>query len=630
MSNIKKFSLVLFLVGFLLIGLNVTKASASDVNITIRDAEEIIYSGLTPLPEEGTTEIQGHSVNSRSVLGVLNLADQNSSDFAITDLTYYDSFGSFYLKCINDKCDDWQYVVNNETPSQAIDQNILTGGEEIYFYFGQPHKLSLSENEINTTETLIVTTEEYNWDDNSWQALGGVTVGLTQPDPNNPFSPIEVLTSEVDDSGQASFTNIAVGTYDVGIKEDFYFPTEALTVVEAPDNGGNNGGGSGSSGSYIRKEDEALKSVFNIEKAFNFLISQQLENGSFGEDLYTDWVSLALATTEKYEEQKLKLIKYQTEKKLVNPFLTDYERHALALMALGINPYLDENPAVDRTSYIQKIVASFDGKQFGDPIEDNDDIFALIVLQNTGYTKNDKMITDAVDFVLSKQKENGSWDNSVDMTGIAIQVIAKFTEKNSLLQGVSQTDKPRDSALLVSGDSDLGKDKFSSMVNKAKEFLKQNQKEDGGFGNVSSTAWAIEGIITLGENPTDWIKNENTPFDYLAINQDTDGGIKGEILDNRIWETAYTLTAFSGKSWNQIMQKFKTPLLQSDEVKTLITKPEIKIKELETKKRAIQTNLIKEITASSVNAIEQKENNTPETPEKGFKNFFRKIIGFFF
>src|SRR3989344_6733581 len=106
--------------------------------------------------------------------------------------------------------------------------------------------------------------------------------------------------------------------------------------------------------------------------------------------------------------------------------------------------------------------------------------------------------------------------------------------------------------------------KINTALKKAKEFLKQNQKDDGGWGNVSSTAWAIGGIWALSEKPENWIKNENTPLDYLAINQDIDGGIKnlsaregGESLQNKIWETAYAITALSGKTWNQIMQKFE-------------------------------------------------------------------------
>ena len=276
------------------------------------------------------------------------------------------------------------------------------------------------------------------------------------------------------------------------------------------------------------------KPIFDTKKAFEFIISQQKENGSFGEDLYTDWIALALASGN-YQDQTIKLVKYFGESKTTSALLTDFERHAMALMALGLNPY-----NTNGENYIGKITDSFDGKQFGDVNEDNDDIFALIVLQNAGYNQNEKMINNSISFVLSRQKESGSWDESVDMTGAGIEMLASFNNQN---------------------------EQVSNALIKAKNFLKQNQKDNGGWNDsASSTAWALEGIFALSEKPEDWIKNDNTPFDYLATNQDTDGGTKdssaeeeGGNIQNKIWETAYVTSVLSGKTWNQIMQKFENP-----------------------------------------------------------------------
>ena len=41
----------------------------------------------------------------------------------------------------------------------------------------------------------------------------------------------------------------------------------------------------------------------------------------------------------------------------------------------------------------------------------------------------------------------------------------------------------------------------------------------------------------------------NTPLDYLATIQDTDGGVKDSNMQNKIWETAYVTSALSGKTW---------------------------------------------------------------------------------
>jgi len=343
-----------------------------------------------------------------------------------------------------------------------------------------------------------------------------------------------------------------------------------------------------------------VKPTFDLKKAFDFLFTQQKENGSFGEDLYTDWIALALASGN-YQDQTIKLIKYFGEYKNENMSLTDSERHAMALMSLGLNPY-----NTNGKNYIEKIITSFDGIQFGDINEDNDDIFALIVLQNVGYLQDEKIIKNDISFILSKQKEDGSWDGNVDMTGAAIEALAAF----SPTPGVGES------------------------LAKAREFLRQKQKETGGWNNASSTAWAIEGILALGEKVEDWKKNDpaidgasNTPLDYLATVQDTDGGIKnlstekeGENIQNKIWETAYVASALSGKTWNQIMQKFEK-IEKPIENKIIVNIPKKILK-----KEMLTATVINTITPPSITT----ETTQTEIPKKSwFRNFLDKIFSSF-
>ncbi len=97
-------------------------------------------------------------------------------------------------------------------------------------------------------------------------------------------------------------------------------------------------------------------------------------------------------------------------------------------------------------------------------------------------------------------------------------------------------------------------------LTKAEQYLKQNQKDDGSWNdNASSTAWALEGITALDENPEDWKSGDKTPLDYFASIQDTDGGIKDADSQTKIWETSYVASVLSGKTWNQIMQNFQKP-----------------------------------------------------------------------
>src|SRR3989344_5718332 len=522
------FGLAIVLVG----GIGFVQAEER-VNLNIRSGEAVIFSGAVLFPASAT-ELQGQTVNSASVLAILNDADLGDDSWEISDLQYFDSFGSFYLKCIDSSagndCDDWQYTVDGDYPGAGMDQTILSGGENIYAYFGPQNRIGLVSGEtITTADDLVVATEAYDYENNAWVVREGIIVGLTQPNSDDPFSPVEIRTAPVDANGRAIFSNIPAGNYDVGGKEDFYFPTEELTVTEPVENAGS--GSSGTTSGSRKKTTGSVLGVstqiqFDLPKAYEFIISQQSADGSFGPDIYTDWTGLALASGN-YQQATINLIKYLTTVELKGTMLTDFERHAMVLMALGLNPY-----NTNGVNYIEKILAAFDGRQFGDIQEDNDDIFALLVLFNAGYGPEDEMIKKCVEFVLGRQKENGSWDESIDMTGAALAVLVQ-TEENEAVQNATT---------------------------KAKTFLQETQskRNDGSWAdNVSSTAWALEGILALGEKQEDWERSGNTPVDYLATMQDADGGIKGENINSRIWETAYAISAASGKTWSQTMQKFE-------------------------------------------------------------------------
>lgn len=287
-----------------------------------------------------------------------------------------------------------------------------------------------------------------------------------------------------------------------------------------------------------------------------------------------------------------------------NPRLTDYERRAMALMALGLNPYniYPEEGAANGENYIGKITASWDGKQFGDTGEDNDDVFALIVLQNAGYTQDEKMISDDMSFILSWQKEDGSWDESVDMTGATIEALSAF----SPTPGVGES------------------------LKKAENFLKQNQKDNGGWNdNASSTAWALQGILALNEKPEDWVRNGNTPLDYLVSIQDVDGGIKNENMQNKIWQTAYAVSALSGKTWNQTMQKFEKPKItavaETQKIKTIKTSPTVKNTAPKNSSAELKPeNPTTQNTAAAISAVQKTETAQAGQPAK--KNWFMRLL----
>ena len=292
--------------------------------------------------------------------------------------------------------------------------------------------------------------------------------------------------------------------------------------------------------------------IFNIENALKFLETNKKGDGSFGDSLYTDWVAVAIGAGDD-KDIKLQLINYLKENDIDSSVVTDNERRAMALMSLGINPYNDT-----KINYIKKITDSFDGTQFGDKTLINDDIFALVVLKNSGYSVNDELIIKDLNYIISKQDKDGSW-GSVDMTAAGVQSLKGFEN--------------------IAGVVDA--------ILKGEKYIITNQKIDGGFDNLSSTSWVLQ---ILFENK-EILKGEA----YLASKQEVDGGMEwiGTDLNTRIWATAYAIPAILHKPWSIILNNF--------------SKQEITIDNLNRKDLLKQKIVYKKLIKQNVGVIESVE-----------------------
>ncbi|MDO8470782.1 MAG: terpene cyclase/mutase family protein [bacterium] len=487
-------------------------ASAADVTISVRYQDTLLYTGSVLLPGAGTvvlSDVDGvpHTINAQSVLAVLSQVDAANPSFAISQLQYFPSFGSLYLRCItvpSEACDNWQYVVDDASPFVGMDAKVLAGGEVVYVYFGNPHQVVLNTSSVASGESLTATAQRYQYQDNTWAQLSGVTLGVRS-------GSSVIMQSPVNSEGAAQFVlNTSPGSYTIGIAEDFYFPSFALSVRSS-------GGASAFPIQRVEQKKESPK--FDVDKATQFLVGNQSSDGSFKAPLLSDWAAIALGGTETEAREKLK--EYLVSHPNPGTSLTDYERRSMALMALGINPYSGTS-----VNTIEKITQSFDGSQFGSTALFNDDIFALLVLLKAGFSPEEEMIQKPLLYILSHQQEDGSWAGSVDMTASAIQVLSLLPEEGTLRQA----------------------------LHGATSFLSDNQKPDGGFGNAFSTAWAMQAIEIAGNKEFSWQKEEKTPNDYLVSLQQEDGGIEGVSSESRIWASAYAIVAT--KPWGEILQDF--------------------------------------------------------------------------
>lgn len=294
-----------------------------------------------------------------------------------------------------------------------------------------------------------------------------------------------------------------------------------ITVEEEEETPPPEGGGGGSGGGGI------VHGIFNVPAALAYLSSKQSADGSFGASLFTDWAALAFAAADP-GTAKVKLVSHMQTASPTLSGVQDYIRHSMALMALGIDPYVGTN-----VNYIAPIVSSFDGTQIGDPSLDNDDIFALFPLTHAGYSGTDEIVSKSVAFIVSRQLANGSWTGGVDVTAAAVQALAP----QSALPGVS------------------------AALTKAEAFLRSQQQSNGGFGSSFSTSWTMQAIAAFGQQQSSWTQSGYHPHDYLASMQQSDGGVELVTANDqtRIWATEYAIPAAVGKTWNELLTSFSKP-----------------------------------------------------------------------
>ncbi len=500
----------------------------------IRNGETLVWQGTVTLPAAGTVSIPdsnniSHTIDARSVLALLYSIDQNSEAFSISNLQYFDSYNSFYIKCItpaggSELCDNWQFAVGNQTPSLSIDATIVNSSQTIGIYFGISHSISVNAEEVIAGTAFDANALKYNYLNNSWGPLTNVSIGVTVPNPADPWNPTVIATYPVDSNGHVSITIMNAGEYTVGVVEDYYYPSFIVKVLQL------------SKGKITEETKVDEQEKFDLEKALAFLKENQSSDGSFGSELYTDWVAIAYAAADYKNDSNDLLLQFLKKRSKLSTNLTDNERRAMALLALGQNPYSFEN-----INYIEAIIKQFDGTQFGDAALVNDDIFALFPLLSAGYLLSDEIIAKDITFIIGKQRSDGSWEGSVDLTAAAIQALGS----------VNSTDL------------------IKASIDKAAQYLKDKQEDTGGFGSIYTSAWTIQAMKSLEFN---WTKNNTSTDLYLAKQQTEDGAalINSETKQNRVWATSYAIPAALGKDWMSILKPVAKQIFIEKEIITTL------------------------------------------------------------
>ena len=193
----------------------------------------------------------------------------------------------------------------------------------------------------------------------------------------------------------------------------------------------------------------------------------------------------------------------------------DLARAVLALEAAGADP---------RDFGGQNLVARLRAKQRGDGSYEGQPsatALAAIALRTAGATGG---VEANLGWLHGAQNEDGGWGetpgtaSSANATGAVLQALAPGTKVSKA--GLS--------------------------------YLRNTQRTGGGFAtgadgavNSESTAWAVQGIVAAGGDPTDFRRGGASALDYLTAHQEADGHYRysGESDQNPVRTTAQAIPA---------------------------------------------------------------------------------------
>jgi prenyltransferase beta subunit len=286
-----------------------------------------------------------------------------------------------------------------------------------------------------------------------------------------------------------------------------------------------------------------------LDRTVRYLQDVQHRDGGFGEHgsdpTFSAWAALALAAAgvnprDQRKPGAVDAYTYLTRHTAGLKQTTDFARVVLVASAAGASP--DRFGAV---APVRRMLAGqrSDGgfaQRAGQPAAVNATSFAVLAMKSTGKAGLRSRANRAMDWLVSNQADDGSWDG-VDLTASAIEALNAGGRRRTAAQA------------------------------KALAFIRSRQNADGGFGqgtpdepsNAASTSWVARALVAAGVDARTWRARESgkTPLDYLAAMQQSDGSERYSASSdtNGVWMTTYAAPALAGVSLPIAMVERQSP-----------------------------------------------------------------------
>jgi len=509
-------SFLLFLVIFIAWVIPSFSRGEGDVNVSIRieGSNSTIFDGNVSVSNCTVTDSSGntHEFSSTAICALDKAAKQGNFSYALKDY----GFGLFLEKIASDETPSdfsksWSFWVNYDSSSVGADTYQLKKDDQLLFAFSAypaiPLKVTAPENAVLGTPLTFIAEkrtgtldEQYVWH-GTWENAAGATFYLGSKTISVPEDGKVTLTfsepiSENYWAENEGFVKSEIGKLIISAETSpspTASPTTSPTATPSPSPSFSPSPTASPFVSTLKISDETLNNSAN--KGLAFLRSKQDSSGSIDGYATTAWAIMAFgANNDRASTITNGYSLLDALKKSEVESATDIERMILAIRASGNNP-----KSFNGKNYIKLLLMKYEDNQFGDKNLINDDIFGVLAMLSADENVDRSEIKNTVSTIISKQKDDGAFEN-LDLTAAAIQALKAYQSKEGSI--------PVDDSL-----------------SKAKAYLREHQDSFGGFGeNSASTSWAIQALLSLGENPNDWQVGDSNPWTALLRFQNSDGG----------------------------------------------------------------------------------------------------------
>lgn len=538
----RRIALLLWSIFFSVLGGTfVHSANGTPAHLRVEGSTATFFSGTVNVAPCTVTDTDGkeHALPAVAACALQEAARQQGFTIALQDF----GFGLF-LKTIGsdntpaDFSQGWNFWVNDDPASVGLDSYRVTAHDSILLAFapypGVPLRVTAPE-QADVDAPISVQTEKRvgDFDDQfvwhgRWEPAEGATLNVGESTHPVPSSGEVSVTISVPGSVAISadgtgFVRSARQTIVVTSPSPSPSPTPSPTPTATPTPSPAPSATPTPSPSPTPAPDvseEARRA--QARTALAYLRGRQRSDGDIDGTMVTAWSAIAFgANGERGDAVRngRSLLDALAGTRL--PLATDIERQILAVRAAGANPR-----AFAGSNLVQLLRDRVRNGQIGEEALSNDDVFGVLAFFAAGESANDASVQSGVQTILQRQAADGSLEN-LDMTAAAIQALRAYATRGG---SVDVTDA----------------------LNRARTYLRAHQDRFGGFGeNSATTAWALQALTALGEDPATWRTSDgNTPWTALLRYQNASGGFGWKSNEDvSAFMTAYAAPALLGVPW---------------------------------------------------------------------------------